>query len=92
VPAATLVSAIKLAGVKRLLVTGGAGSLEVKPSLRLIDTPDFPEDAKPFVLGGITFLDALRDEATVDWAFFSPAAFLFEGPRPLSIGRRPTCH
>lgn len=50
VTAETLLSALKAAGVPRLLVTGGAGSLEVAPGVRLIDTPDFPEAFKPYAL------------------------------------------
>lgn len=81
VPAATLLSALKTAGVPRLLVTGGAASLEVAPGVRVIDTPDFPEEWKVFAQGGITFLDALKAETATDWTFFSPAAVLEEGPR-----------
>lgn len=81
VPAAVLLAALKQAGVRRLLVTGGAASLEVAPGRRLIDAPGFPEEWKPFAMGGIAFLDALRDEKDVDWTFFSPAAEIFEGPR-----------
>ncbi|MEE4453512.1 NAD(P)-dependent oxidoreductase [Novosphingobium resinovorum] len=81
VPAETLLSAIREAGVPRLLVTGGAASLEVAPGKRLIDTPDFPEEWKTFAMGGITFLGALRQVDDVDWTFFSPAALIFEGPR-----------
>ena len=81
VSADTLLSALKLAGVSRLLVTGGAASLEVAPGVRVIDTPDFPEEWKAQAQGGIAFLDALRGEAEIDWTYFSPAALLFEGPR-----------
>jgi len=81
VTAATLLGALRHAGVKRLLVTGGAASLEVPGGTRLIDTPDFPEEWKVFAIGGITFLDALRAETEIDWTFFSPAALIFEGPR-----------
>jgi putative NADH-flavin reductase len=84
VPAATLLSAVRQAGVTRLLVTGGAGSLEVAPGVRLIDAPNFPDEAKPFVMGGITFLDDLRSETEIDWIFFSPPADFFVGPR---VGR-----
>ncbi|MBO9516836.1 MAG: NAD(P)-dependent oxidoreductase [Porphyrobacter sp.] len=81
ISAETLLSAIRKAGVPRLLVTGGAASLEVAPGQRLIDSPEFPEEWKPFALGGITFLDELRQVEDVDWTFFSPAALIFEGPR-----------
>lgn len=81
IPAATLLSTLKTAGVPRLLVTGGAASLEVAPGVRLIDTPEFPEEWKVFARGGIAFLDDLRAEADIDWTFFSPAAVIEETPR-----------
>lgn len=81
VTAATLLSALRQAGVGRLLVTGGAASLKVASGERMIDTPDFPEDWKGFAMGGIAFLEALREEEEIDWTFFSPAALIFEGPR-----------
>ena len=81
ITADTLLKALKTAGVSRLLVTGGAGSLEVAPGVRLIDTPAFPEAFKPYALPGLAFLDDLRGETEVDWTFFSPAALIEEGPR-----------
>lgn len=42
-----LVEGLREAGVRRLLVVGGAGSLEVAPDKRLLDVPDFPEEWKP---------------------------------------------
>ena len=80
VPAETLLSALRLAGVERLLVTGGAGSLKVDGGTRLIDTLEFPEEFKIFAMRGIVFLDTLRSEKEVDWTFFSPPALIFEGP------------
>ena len=81
VPAETILTALKTAGVPRLLVTGGAASLEVEPGVRLIDTPEFPEEWKGMAQGGIVFLDALRAETEIDWTFFSPAAVIEETPR-----------
>ncbi|WP_169195491.1 NAD(P)H-binding protein [Devosia sp. MC1541] len=81
VPAATLLAAAKQAGIGRVLFTGGAGSLEVAPGVRLIDAPGFPDEARPFVQGGITFLEDLKGDTEIDWIFFSPAADFFAGPR-----------
>jgi uncharacterized protein len=44
--APALVEGVREAGVRRLLVVGGAGSLEVAPDKWLLDTPDFPEEWK----------------------------------------------
>ncbi len=81
VTAQTLLSAVKVAGVSRLLITGGAASLEVAPGMILFEAMDLPEEWKPAILGGITFLNEIRKETEVDWTFFSPAAFIEEGPR-----------
>lgn len=81
VAAGTLLAALRQAGVNRVLVTGGAASLAVAPGRRLIDSPDFPAEWKAIALGGITFLDTLREETEIDWTFFSPAALIFEGAR-----------
>ena len=81
VTAKHLLGAVKAAGVPRLLVMGGAASLKNADGVRLYDSPDFPENIKPFVIGGIHFLDALRDEREVDWTFFSPAMLIFVGER-----------
>jgi putative NADH-flavin reductase len=81
VTAQTLLSAVKVAGVSRLLITGGAASLEVAPGKILFEAMDLPEEWKPAILGGITFLNEIRKETEVDWTFFSPAAFIEEGPR-----------
>ena len=81
VPAATLIAGLKQAGVNRLIVTGGAASLDNGKGVRVYDSPDFPEAIKPFVIGGIHFLDAIRQEQELNWTFFSPAMVFFEGPR-----------
>ncbi|MCC6948277.1 MAG: NAD(P)-dependent oxidoreductase [Bradyrhizobiaceae bacterium] len=79
--AANVLSAVKQSGVKRLLVVGGASSLEVSPGVRLIDTPGFPEAARPEAQAGIEFLDAIRNERELDWVFVSPGALLQPGER-----------
>jgi uncharacterized protein len=78
---AGVISAVKKAGVPRLLVVGGAGSLEVAPGAMLADTREFPEAYKPEALGGIEFLKALRLEKTLDWTFLSPSAEFEPGER-----------
>lgn len=81
VPAATILGALRTAGVSRLLVTGGAASLEVAPGKMLIDVLDVPDEWKPAMLGGIAYLKDLKQETEIDWTFFSPAAFIEVGPR-----------
>ncbi|WAT18081.1 NAD(P)H-binding protein [Aurantiacibacter sp. MUD11] len=81
IPSATLLGAVKQAGVNRLLVMGGAASLKGADGVMLYDSPHFPEEIKPIVKPAITFLDELREEQEVDWTFFSPAMVIFEGER-----------
>lgn len=71
-----ILAGTKAAGVKRLLVLGGAGSLEIAPGQRLVDSPEFPEQWKQGALGAADALDQLRGEKDLDWAFLSPAMLL----------------
>lgn len=79
--AQSLIGAVKKAGVGRLLVVGGAGSLEIAPGVALVDTPDFPEAYKPEALAARDFLNALREERELDWTFLSPSALFVPGER-----------
>jgi putative NADH-flavin reductase len=76
-----LLEAVKRSGVKRLLVVGGASSLEVAPGTRLFDTPAFPEAARAEGSAGIEFLNAIKNERELDWVFVSPGAMLAPGER-----------
>ncbi|WP_369989980.1 NAD(P)-dependent oxidoreductase [Pseudomonas xanthosomatis] len=76
-----IIEPVKRAGVKRLLVVGGAGSLLLPSGHRVIDSPDFPEAYKAEASAGVKFLDALRQEPTLDWTFLSPSAEFVEGER-----------
>jgi putative NADH-flavin reductase len=76
-----LIDAVKESGAKRYLVVGGAGSLEVAPGQKLIDTPHFPEAYKPEASKGGAFLQLLRGEKDLDWTFLSPSAIISAGER-----------
>ena len=76
-----LIDAVKAAGAKRYLVVGGAGSLEVAPGVKLIDTPEFPDAYKPEAAKGGKFLELLRQEKELDWTFLSPSALFTAGAR-----------
>jgi uncharacterized protein len=75
-----LMEGLPRAGVRRLIVVGGAGSLEVAPGVQLVDTPDFPEAWKP---GAARLRDALPvyRTADLDWTFFCPAGLIRPGER-----------
>ncbi len=76
-----LIAAVRAAGVKRYLVVGGAGSLEVAPGKRLVDTPEFPAIYKAEAQKGADFLDTLKAIDDLDWTFLSPSALFVAGER-----------
>lgn len=72
-----ILNAVKASGTGRLLIVGGAGSLFVKPGVRLVDTGTLPEAWLPGVKSMAKFyLETLVHEQDLDWVFFSPAANL----------------
>ena len=71
----------KQAGVKRVLVVGGAGSLFVAPGLQLVDTPEFPAAYKQGALAARELLNQLQGESALDWSFVSPPIALALGER-----------
>ncbi|MDX4956557.1 NAD(P)-dependent oxidoreductase [Delftia acidovorans] len=79
--ATTVIHLAKQACVQRLLVVGGAGSLEVAPGVELIDTPQFPAAYRSEAAAGRAFLVALRDEQELDWTYISPSALFEPGER-----------
>ena len=76
-----ITAATKAAGVERLLVVGGAGSLYVAPGQQLIDSEGFPAEYKEGAEGARQALNRLREEQQLQWTFLSPAAHLEPGPR-----------
>jgi putative NADH-flavin reductase len=78
-----LTQGMRNAGVRRLLVVGTAGTLEVEPGRRRMDMPDFP----PVLAGEAQaqleiqeFLAALPPD-DLDWTYFSPPALIEAGER-----------
>lgn len=73
------------AGVKRLLVVGGAGSLFVAPGVQMVDTPGFLDHVPANVVPGARavrdILTGLRTETGLEWTFLSPPALLAPGER-----------
>lgn len=77
----TIIAGVKKAGIKRLLLVGGAGSLEVKPGVQSVDLPEFPKEWKQGALATREALNLLRQEPELDWSFLSPSADLSPGQR-----------
>ena len=68
----------------RLIVVGGAGSLYVDPAktIRVMDTPDFPDAFLPTASNMDTAFDALKANNEITWTYLSPSAmFLPDGER-----------
>lgn len=64
---------LQAAGIRRYLVVGGAGSLEIEPGKQLVDSPDFPLQWKTGALAARDYLRELKKEDGLDWVFLSPA-------------------
>lgn len=78
----SIVEGVKKAGVPRLLIVGGAGSLYVAPGKRVMDTGAIPELFMPAIeaLAGVLY-ELQKDEKELDWVFFSPAGNIAPGER-----------
>ncbi|MBF0754252.1 NAD(P)-dependent oxidoreductase [Jeotgalicoccus halotolerans] len=78
-----LINALSGTGI-RLIVVGGAGSLYVDDSrtMKVIDTPNFPDIFKPTAGGQSENLEELEQTTNLKWTFISPSAeFDAEGKR-----------
>ena len=76
-----IISGVKRSGIRRLLVVGGAGTLEVAPGVLVLDKTDFPEQVKGGVLATRETLHMLRREEELEWTFLSPPASIAPGER-----------
>ncbi|MEZ0605335.1 NAD(P)-dependent oxidoreductase [Paraburkholderia sp. IW21] len=75
-----LVDGVRAAGLKRLVVVGGAGSLDVAGK-QLVDTDGFPDAYKAIALAHRDAFDYYRGITDLDWTFFAPAALIAPGER-----------
>jgi uncharacterized protein len=76
-----LVDGVRAAGLKRLVVVGGAGSLDIAPGKQLVDSESFPAAWKGIALAHRDAYDYYRTVADLDWTFFAPAAMIAPGER-----------
>jgi uncharacterized protein len=72
-----LINALEKNSNTRLIVVGGAGSLFVdeEKTLRLFDTPDFPEAYLPTAKNMGKNLMELQNTSDMKWTYISPSAF-----------------
>ena len=76
-----IISGIKKSGINRLLVVGGAGTLEVAPGVLVLDTTNFPEQVKGGVLATRETLYMLKEEKELEWTFLSPPSSIAPAER-----------
>lgn len=80
-----ILAGVRAAGVARVLVVGGAGSLYVAPGVQLVDTPAFLDHVPPNIVPGARaardLLTEMRGITDLDWVFLSPPAMLAPGER-----------
>ncbi|MBS1878293.1 MAG: NAD(P)H-binding protein [Actinobacteria bacterium] len=80
--APVLLAELAAAGVPRLLVVGGAGSLEDEPGKQLVDSPEFPAAWRPGSLAQRDALDVYRAyQGPLEWTYLSPADVIEPGER-----------
>lgn len=75
-----LIAAVSKAGAPRLIVVGGAGSLEVAPGVTLAASGHLPAEWLPIALSHEKALKLL-EKSNINWTYFSPAAFFAPGTR-----------
>jgi putative NADH-flavin reductase len=74
------IEAVRKAGVPRLIVVGGAGSLEVAPGVTLLASGHLPEAWVPIATSHAKALELLK-ASDINWTYFSPAAYFEAGER-----------
>lgn len=78
----SLFEALKLGGVRRLILVGGVGSLEVSPGVDVVDSDFYPADHKAHTLQNREILRSLRrGEYDLDWSYVSPPLEIKAGLR-----------
>lgn len=80
-PAKAIIEPVRNAAVQRLLVVGGAATLQIATGQRLLDTPNFPAEYRAEATAGAAYLEVLHSEHELEWTFVSPSALFVEGPR-----------
>lgn len=75
-----LLEAIRLSGVNRYLMVGGAASLLNEDGVKVWDTLEgLPEGVMNYIKEGMRALDLLKEADDFDWTFLSPAVVIGPG-------------
>jgi hypothetical protein len=79
-----LLTAVKQAGVRRVIIVGDAASLFVAPGITLLNSGHLPEQWQAIAKAHSDLLELLRTTnlaAGLDWTYLSPAGFIQPGER-----------
>ena len=76
-----LMKAVRLSGVKRYYVVGGAGTLEVAPGVTGLNSGYLPDFVVPIAKAAQDYLDLLLSSEDLDWTVLAPGAEFIEGER-----------
>ena len=75
------IEAVRKAGkIIRLIVVGGAGSLEVAPGVTVLQSGHLPKEWVPIATSHEKVL-RIFEKSDIDWTYFSPAGFFEPGQR-----------
>jgi putative NADH-flavin reductase len=77
-----LLAGVKQAGVRRIIIVGGVGSLEASPGVDVVDSDFYPAEHKAHTLRNREILRSLkRGEHDLDWTYVSPPLAIKAGER-----------
>ena len=79
--ARAVVGAARESGVTRVVVIGGAGTLEVAPGVRLVDTEHMPAEYKPLGHAHADAFDIYRAAGDTEWTYLTPPPEFMPGDR-----------
>lgn len=65
----------------RLVMVGGAASLQLPDGSMLLDSPNFPAEYRATAEGAYAALQQLRGQTALSWTYLSPAAVIFPGEK-----------
>ncbi|MCQ4087405.1 NAD(P)-dependent oxidoreductase [Saccharibacillus sp. JS10] len=68
------------AGVDRVIIAGGSGTLLTAPGVRVMDAPDYPEELLPVAQAHAEAYEIFA-ASELEWTYVSPAAWIEPGKR-----------
>lgn len=79
--ASAVIAGARQAGVTRVIVVGGAGTLEVAPGVRLVDTDQMPAEYRPVAQAHAEAFDIYRAADGLVWTYLTPPPEFAPGDR-----------